>query len=285
MGLLDDLFDRLDADTVWKAGLPIHGVTDVWNRAHRLFNGRSHRQLGDALTTITWIIDEYFEAEKSKYVEHLLEHGGWELSLLPAGTVATEDSVRLLIEDWPEGAADGPPDYPQAWNMRDLDALREAIDGYELDNRDFPAGKQSEYFGVLGVWKMWNAFQIGAKDNRMRVSAIESLLEALDSVCWGEQLSHTKTLREELNRSSKLVEERVKNLISLQASKAAIRRHEENRAMKSQVLDWYAIHKHEYGSKDSAAEAVAGKLVPVTFRTARSWISEAAKRVRSARTL
>ena len=56
--------------------------------------------------------------------------------------------------------------------------------------------------------------------------------------------------------------------------------------MKAQVLEWYELHKANFPSLDSAAEAVVvtEKLVPVTFRTAREWIGEYARRIRSART-
>ena len=40
------------------------------------------------------------------------------------------------------------------------------------------------------------------------------------------------------------------------------------------MFAWCETHLHEYPSMDAAAEAVAGKLVPVAFRTARSWIGE-----------
>ena len=50
-------------------------------------------------------------------------------------------------------------------------------------------------------------------------------------------------------------------------------RHSENRKMKADVFAWCDANMHKYKSMDSAAEAIAGKEVPVTFRTARSWIA------------
>lgn len=58
------------------------------------------------------------------------------------------------------------------------------------------------------------------------------------------------------------------------AKLGAAARHAENRKMKSEVFAWCDANMASYKSMDSAAEAVAGKEVPVTFRTARSWISE-----------
>jgi hypothetical protein len=78
--------------------------------------------------------------------------------------------------------------------------------------------------------------------------------------------------------------ERVLDRATSNARMAASVRHAENRAMKRQVMEWYTQHHSHYPSMDAAAEAVAGKLVPVTFRTARAWIGESKKQLRSAST-
>lgn len=68
------------------------------------------------------------------------------------------------------------------------------------------------------------------------------------------------------------------------ARAAALARHRENHAMKAEVWRWYEQNHDKFKSMDAAAAAVAGKIVPVAFRTARGWIGECAKRLRSART-
>lgn len=50
--------------------------------------------------------------------------------------------------------------------------------------------------------------------------------------------------------------------------------HKENRTMKREVFDWCDDNMINFKSMDSAAESIAGRLVPVKFRTARSWIAE-----------
>lgn len=52
------------------------------------------------------------------------------------------------------------------------------------------------------------------------------------------------------------------------------KRHAENRAMKHQVFVHLDQEFSKYRSMDQAAEAIAGKLVPVTFRTVREWVAE-----------
>lgn len=58
------------------------------------------------------------------------------------------------------------------------------------------------------------------------------------------------------------------------ARAAAHARHRENHSMKAQVFDWCDTESNGFKSMDAMAEAVAGKVVPVSFRTARTWISE-----------
>lgn len=55
---------------------------------------------------------------------------------------------------------------------------------------------------------------------------------------------------------------------------AADARHVENRQMKADVFQWCERNLQDYRSMDAAAEAIAGNVVPVTFRTVRGWIGE-----------
>ncbi|WP_176314666.1 hypothetical protein [Burkholderia vietnamiensis] len=68
------------------------------------------------------------------------------------------------------------------------------------------------------------------------------------------------------------------------ARSGADARHAENRAMREQVFEWCAQRLNEYPSLDAAAEA-AQSVVPVKFRTARAWVGQYAKRLRSAGTV
>lgn len=137
--------------------------------------------------------------------------------------------------------------------------------------------------------------EIGLTDTSIRLSSAgSSALSAMDAVCYAEHLHATEAQAEELanlrlqfhqvaQKTDTLAEEKAKQKVSLAASKAAIKRHTENYAMKEEVFAWCAAHLHEYSSMDAAAEAVAGKLVPVTFRTSRSWIGKYCKKEQSAR--
>lgn len=57
------------------------------------------------------------------------------------------------------------------------------------------------------------------------------------------------------------------------AIKAAHERHAENRAMRAQVFEWCDTNLTRFSSLDSAADS-ARRLVPVTWRTVRTWIGQ-----------
>lgn len=55
--------------------------------------------------------------------------------------------------------------------------------------------------------------------------------------------------------------------------KAADARHAENRQMQQEVLAWWDMHKGDPGmTKDKAADHIAGKLVPLKWRTVRDYL-------------
>ena len=69
----------------------------------------------------------------------------------------------------------------------------------------------------------------------------------------------------------------------LHATANAHKSHAEHHAMKAEVFLWCDANMAGFRSMDAAAEAIAGKIVPIKFRTARDWIGEWRK-LRSAST-
>lgn len=51
-------------------------------------------------------------------------------------------------------------------------------------------------------------------------------------------------------------------------------RHAENRAMKAEVFTWLDANMPVFKTLDQAADAIAGKVAPIAWRTARSWVGE-----------
>jgi len=58
------------------------------------------------------------------------------------------------------------------------------------------------------------------------------------------------------------------------ARRGADARHRENRSMREQVFSWLDVNMTELPSLDAAADAIAGKVVPVRWRTARDWVGQ-----------
>lgn len=58
------------------------------------------------------------------------------------------------------------------------------------------------------------------------------------------------------------------------AKVGAMARHAENHAMKQEVFAWLDEHFPECRSMDAAATAIAGKVAPIAWRTARDWVAQ-----------
>lgn len=56
------------------------------------------------------------------------------------------------------------------------------------------------------------------------------------------------------------------------SSPGGVGKNKENRQMKADALAHYRAHHAEYKSKADAAQAIAGKVVPVEFATVRRWL-------------
>lgn len=356
-------FDEFDPLTGTPPDYPLSHLPTIVKRARALLRGRTRDEIVSAAHTVDFFIEEYFTGEKDNYIRRVLETGGWELGYLPY-EARNEAGVRALLDDWPSEADDPPPDIPTSENTSEVDALKECIGIYVLDDdADFPRAREYEYFAVLALWlvadavhwlkwtsdpkaltaKLQDAFapipsgafpeltaamfpELIAAINKPRLNALEgipnivdsiqavmqafslsdtsvqfshageSAVCAMDAVCYAEHLRATESHAEDLAQlriqmhqvvetTEKLAEEKANKKISVAASKNAIKGHAENHAMKAQVFAWCEANIQDYPSMDAAAEAVAGKLVPVAFRTARKWIGEYRKKGQSARRL
>ncbi|QPK63527.1 hypothetical protein IVG45_00645 [Methylomonas sp. LL1] len=85
-----------------------------------------------------------------------------------------------------------------------------------------------------------------------------------------------------LGGSRRTLESNIK--LSEQAKRNALKRHAENHAIKADALKYYSENIDKFKSKDSAAEAIAGNVVPASFRAVRKWLTEYDKKQRSAGT-
>lgn len=123
------------------------------------------------------------------------------------------------------------------------------------DNKKAEEVSQTEYSLVLAILLTeWAADYL---DNGNAEDCLKTLLRANETL--GGIRSTTPTDGEK------------REMLSAIGKMGAAAIHVENRAMRTQALEWYASHKHEYSSKEEAAMEIT-KIVPVKFRTARDWL-------------
>jgi hypothetical protein len=232
-------------------------------QARKLCEGMTTTQLMDRARVIAHRLADYIadhlESEKSSLVEHLAERGGWELSYLPP-EARNEEGIRHLLENWPSEADDSSP----------LDAIEDDVSLIDaiIDSND------AVDFAVVALWHVADALRAlrkGSDRTSALMDAGEHAVAGMQAACLGEYLNRLQALRLEAN--AQFADER-----SRQARQAAHERHRENRDMKRHVWLWCDSNLSGFRSTDAAAEAIAGKIVPVRFRTVRSWISEYKRR-------
>ena len=111
--------------------------------------------------------------------------------------------------------------------------------------------------------------------NSSNLSRTELALRLAESRVFSQMAKSVMELRREqslvlADRIPKAFEEGKKTFAKAGASAA----HAENRAIKQDVFAWLDTNMPNFKSMDSAAEAIAGKVAPVKFRTARDWVGE-----------
>ncbi len=118
--------------------------------------------------------------------------------------------------------------------------------------------------------------------SKMEVPRNSSLDEAAAMANkWAGSLD--EVIQENLDHSSigYFVELVMEHRVSVAQALRASKRHAEHRAMKDEVFLWLDVNMRNFKSMDKAAEAIAGKLAPIAWRTARDWVGDW-KKLRSA---
>lgn len=87
----------------------------------------------------------------------------------------------------------------------------------------------------------------------------------------GEVRNRSAEVAEVTGDFNKRVQDEAVRIVSEGAKKAAGARHAENRDMRAEAIAWYKARRDTL-SKDAAAEQIAGKVLPVKFRTVRDWL-------------
>jgi hypothetical protein len=202
----------------------------------------------------------------------------WVLGYLPQED-RNESGICDLLDTWPSGADNPCPYFSSSDNTSELTALRECIEGYSLDDDvDFPNAREFEYFAVLAWWlvgeslmalpsKRRDDFSTLSTEQKARiefkeaidkfvspdtliVSAGKEALEAMNAICYAEHLyaiaeqaEDLAKLRIELHQASSntdmIVEDKLKQKVSLAAKKSAIKRHRKSKKLKEIAVTLY----------------------------------------------
>jgi hypothetical protein len=287
-------FDDFDPLRGTVPGSPFPSLPIIAARArHLIIKGRTRDELVHAAKSIDWLIDQYFR--RNRMPGRIRLHAEFKDDDWAIGK--SSSSARLV----PGGTSE-------------VFALTESLSAYRLDDDpNFPKGRDFEYLAVLALWKIADALQafplfnalvspqgrrglLGSEgDDIGSVPGGEQVLAAVEAACWGERLKANEGLTQEVIRltvaldrqttqAEELLKRKVKERVSLAARQAAIQKNAENRAMKAEVIQYYATNQHRFRSMDAAAEAIAGKIVPLKFRTVRDHLAEYRRTLRSART-
>lgn len=90
-----------------------------------------------------------------KYVARIIKESSWELHYLPVGTEPTQQSVRSLLENWPEGAGEPEP-YLTEDDLSDLEALRIVISAGNLGTLESEHSYPIQCASVLALMNVAN---------------------------------------------------------------------------------------------------------------------------------
>lgn len=258
-------------------------------QAKRMVQHRSESEIRSASSTIDWLTSEYFYSEKESWINRQLETGNSILRHL-CFEDRTDYGLRELIDNRGEISSEE-FDFPSEENTRPLEALEDALEGFDLDDESFPDAKKYEYIAILALTLIEQAIRsYNYKDlphflrddlPMMRLSALANdAVDIMEVVCRAEQLQIDYKSRKEVEtyslesekRLTERAEELAKKKVSLAASRAANARHKETSQSRAAALECWKIT----GSKFSSRAAFARnkhKEYGVTERALCAWIT------------
>lgn len=242
--------------------VPYPAMNDITERARRLLKGIDVKQLTEIAEVVDWIID---------------------------GTVA------LALES---AEADGAPE-PSRDDRSDAQWLQDRIFLFDVgSNPDSSFPGYHQCFAVLALWKIVDAHFALQPELDVRVIQPSCLvdapvahqwavtanytIDAMEAVCCAEQLQIVHC-GEQLSKIFGLppgdaamasTGDPIREQISIRARKAAIRKHADDYAARSRVIELYKTRN--YRSVESAAQAIA-PLVFKAPRTVAKWIYDQRK--------
>lgn len=148
-----DCFDNFDPLTGDIPGYPFAELWGIVAEARFHLTGSSSDDIRDIERNLDNLIaDAKAECAHiwlNDHVTKVIENGSWELDYLPNGTSATKQSVRYLLENWPDSAVE--PDYLTEDDLSNVEALRMAVSMGDVGKLDFESSYPVKCAAVLAL--------------------------------------------------------------------------------------------------------------------------------------
>jgi len=272
--------------------VPIDRLQELQRRAKELLQNRTHGQLEVASETIDWLVKEYFDKEKEKWILDQLEQGGPVLRFLKY-EYRTWAGLSDLIDYSYEVEVTREFEFPRAENTSELDALENSLNSFDLDDAGFPNAQVYEYVAALALEQIARALNAFFDDDwpsylksdksmiKLRGLADDSI-SIMETVCRAEALEvmHQFMKRAELlfrDNMDKAIpaeaEALARKKISLTARMAASARHKDTNDQKTAAItEWEASGSQYSGMAPFARHR--HKAYGVTDRTLYGWIRD-----------
>lgn len=271
--------------------LPLSRLKELQERARWLLEGRTVTQLEAAGGTIAWLVQDYFDKERERWITSQLEDGGPILRFLDYAD-RTESGLRELIENYCSFEVGIELDFPQPENTSRLEALVASLDDFDLDEDTFPDAKGYEYVAVLALRQIADAMSAFSDDSGplaleddIQIIQWRGLagyaLSAMESVCRAESMQLALRAEEQANQRllDKIrvvvpveAEALAKKKMSLAASMAAKARHRLTTEKKALLLAEWGATGSEYESRADFARIVSQRE-GMLYRTLYDWIA------------
>ena len=285
-----DTDKEFDAITDKVPHVRIDRLSVLQARAKHMLRPRTESQIREASSTIEWLTSEYFYTAKESWIVRQIETGGSILRYLRYED-RTENGLRELVDHHSNEISSDEFDFPTEEDTRPLEALEEAMKGFDLDDQSFPGAKAYEYIAVLALVLIGQAIRSYQNDDwprflrddlpMLRLGTLANdAVDIMEVVCRAEQLQDEFEARKVIEtffhdnekRLTERAEELAKKKVSLAASLAANARHKETSQSKSAALECWEATGSNFSSRTAFARN-KHKDYGVTERALYGWIT------------
>lgn len=232
-----DCFDNFDPLTGDVPSFPFYQLWGIASEARILLAGLSvndiraiERYLDDLITDAKADCARF---SLDKYVARVIKKSSWELQYLPAGVDPTPQSVRQLLENWPESEGE-PEHYLTEDDISDVEALRIVISAGSLGTLDSEHSYPVQCASVLALMKVADCLDtlecseddLGIHEDgpiaARLLSAANDALEAALALGYASELAALAESRAEAAEDiAEAIEDRMRRLSEDRARKAA----------------------------------------------------------------